>query len=301
GDGTNDCEDLCPANPNKTDPGVCGCGVVDMDTDNDGVLDCNDQEINSPCPNDVNANGVSNDTDGDGTPNCQDGCPSDPNKTSPGVCGCGVADTDTDSDGVLDCNDQEINSPCPNDVNANGVSNDTDGDGTPNCQDTCDNSIDSDGDGTNDCEDLCPANPNKTDPGVCGCGTPDTDSDGDGVADCSDLCPGFDDTVDSDSDGIPDGCDGTLSIESFDFKNIIITPNPFSSNIILELPHKYKNLELHIVLYDMSGRIILRKDMIIDENRQTITNLEYLNQGVYVIKISSNTIHGGAVKYLVKY
>jgi hypothetical protein len=34
-----------------------------------------------------------------------DCCPSDPKKTAPGVCGCGVADTDTDADGTPDCND----------------------------------------------------------------------------------------------------------------------------------------------------------------------------------------------------
>lgn len=33
------------------------------------------------------------------------------------------------------------------------------------------------------------------------------DEDGDGVCDADDVCPGFDDTVDSDGDGIPDGCD----------------------------------------------------------------------------------------------
>jgi subtilisin family serine protease len=33
------------------------------------------------------------------------------------------------------------------------------------------------------------------------------DSDGDGVGDGCDVCPGFDDGVDVDSDGIPDGCD----------------------------------------------------------------------------------------------
>ncbi len=98
--------DNCPSDPNKTEPGVCGCGVADTDSDSDG------------------------------TPDCNDGCAADPNKTAPGVCGCGVADTDSDLDGTPDCNDG------------------------------------------------CAADPNKTAPGVCGCGVADTDSDGDGTPDC---------------------------------------------------------------------------------------------------------------------
>jgi hypothetical protein len=49
------------------------------------------------------------DQDGDGAVDCHDDCPNDPGKTSPGACGCGVADTDTDEDGTLDCDD---NCPC---------------------------------------------------------------------------------------------------------------------------------------------------------------------------------------------
>ena len=84
GDGFTDCEDSdceaeevctdqCPADPFKTEPGVCGCGVPD------------------------------DDDDGDGTLNCLDDCPADPNKTAPGACGCGVSDEDLDGDGVADC------------------------------------------------------------------------------------------------------------------------------------------------------------------------------------------------------
>ncbi|MBL7964385.1 MAG: T9SS type A sorting domain-containing protein [Flavobacteriales bacterium] len=51
--------DLCPTDPNKIAPGLCGCGVSDTDSDSDG------------------------------TPDCNDGCPLDPNKSAPGVCGCG--------------------------------------------------------------------------------------------------------------------------------------------------------------------------------------------------------------------
>ncbi len=34
-----------------------------------------------------------------------------------------------------------------------------------------------------------------------------SDADGDGICDEEDVCPGFDDTVDTDGDGIPDGCE----------------------------------------------------------------------------------------------
>ncbi|HMZ47742.1 MAG TPA: hypothetical protein PL002_04170, partial [Flavobacteriales bacterium] len=107
-DGTADCNDLCPADPAKVAPGICGCGAVDTDTDLDGTADCNDG-----CPNDplktaagICGCGVADtDSDGDGTADCNDGCPNDPLKTAAGICGCGVADTDSDSDGTADCND----------------------------------------------------------------------------------------------------------------------------------------------------------------------------------------------------
>lgn len=50
------------------------------------------------------------DSDGDGTPDGCDACPTDPAKTEPGLCGCGVADVDTDGDGTPDCLDG-----CPED------------------------------------------------------------------------------------------------------------------------------------------------------------------------------------------
>ena len=93
GDASGDC---CPLDPNKTQPGVCGCGIADEDIDTDGVIDCNDG-----CPGDHNkaAPGVCGcgipdvDTDGDGTLDCMDGCPKDRTRLQPGVCGCGAPDT----------------------------------------------------------------------------------------------------------------------------------------------------------------------------------------------------------------
>ncbi|MFO1200874.1 MAG: GEVED domain-containing protein, partial [Burkholderiaceae bacterium] len=108
------------------------------------------------------------DTDGDGVDDCADGCITDPNKATPGVCGCGVPDTDTDGDGTPDCTDG-----CPTDPLK--IAPGTCGCGT---RDT-----DTDGDGTPDCNDGCPTDPFKTAPGACGCGISDVDTDGDGTPD----------------------------------------------------------------------------------------------------------------------
>ncbi len=215
-DGSTDICELCDDDPNKTELGICGCGVSDLDSDEDGTADCNDQ-----CPSDSNkvapgicGCGVSDvDSDEDGTADCNDQCPSDSNKVAPGICGCGVSDVDSDEDGTADCNDQ-----CPIDFNkvapgicGCGVSDlDSDEDGTADCNDQCPSDfnkvapgicgcgvsdLDSDEDGTADCNDQCSSDPGSSDPakivpGVCGCGVPDTDSDGDGMADCVDQCAG---------------------------------------------------------------------------------------------------------------
>lgn len=47
---------------------------------------------------------------------------------------------------------------------------------------------DQDSDGVLDCEDKCKYDPDKTAPGVCGCHTPDVDDDSDGVENCLEEC-----------------------------------------------------------------------------------------------------------------
>ena len=59
-----DC-DGCPDDPAKTSPGLCRCGVSDIDSDSDTIPDCVD-----PCPSDN-----PDDSDGDGVCNSDDLCP----------------------------------------------------------------------------------------------------------------------------------------------------------------------------------------------------------------------------------
>jgi hypothetical protein len=79
GDGSDGmCGDLCPEDPLKTEPGLCGCGVVDDETDSDGdtVPDCIDQ-----CPGEDDLQ----DLNGNGIPDCLEQQPGIPTVSSWGL------------------------------------------------------------------------------------------------------------------------------------------------------------------------------------------------------------------------
>lgn len=156
------------------------------DQDGDGIADDVDN-----CPNNFNPDQT--DSDGDGVGDLCDTCATDPNKVSPGECGCRVADTDSDHDGTPDCFD-----PCSSDPTK--TSPGLCGCGIPD--------TDTDDDGRADCDDACPNDRDKIAPGACGCGIPDTDTDGDGVPNCHDNCPTTfnPDQRDSNNDGVGDAC-----------------------------------------------------------------------------------------------
>lgn len=155
-----------------TDCGPGGtCSLNQEDIDDDGVGDVCD--ICPEAHNDL-------DSDQDGWPDGCDNCPSiaNPSVTCLRPLGCcGVAyfqlwQPDNECDGLGD---------------------------------VCD--PDDDNDGWPDVGDNCPDVAN----GPSEAGIPDvgnqTDSDGDGMGNTCDICPGFDDTLDCDANGVPDGCE----------------------------------------------------------------------------------------------
>ena len=217
-------QDNCPGDPLKTEPGICGCGNPETgDTDGDGALDCIDECPDDPLKTEPGECGCGN-SESDGC--CASGyvrlqiggchpagdLPYPPFEC-PGVavlttCGLGTFESfGSYAEPVTDCFDET--GPCntsPVRINngygkctcyeairntgrGDGYSHNTfyhDGSQWPNCNalpyewpyNTCP-------------EDGCPTDGLKAEPGVCGCGVPDTDEDGNGVVDCLES-PEFD-------------------------------------------------------------------------------------------------------------
>lgn len=78
-DGVGDVCDGCPNDANKSEPGQCGCGNEDTDSDGDGTADCNETGCQGP------------DSDCDGVANACDVCPT------------GNDAIDNNNDGIADC------------------------------------------------------------------------------------------------------------------------------------------------------------------------------------------------------
>jgi cysteine-rich repeat protein len=97
--------DVCPWDSNrKWDVGQCGCGGSWS-----GEPQQRSGDIREP----------NSDNDEENIPDCIDSCPLDPNKSEPGICGCGLSDVgDRDFDGIPDacdspkCGDKLVEAFC---------------------------------------------------------------------------------------------------------------------------------------------------------------------------------------------
>lgn len=175
------CNDLDICTSDDVFDANCNCAGTFADSDSDGVCDGLD----------VCAGGDDSiDGDNDGVPDFCDGC----------AVGC----PDADCDSVCDADD----------ICANGDdTRDMDNDGIPDYCDPCDDII-----GTV-CNDGDACTINDVYDSDCNCFGTFNDTDGDGVCNANDNCEGFDDNLDVDDDGNPDGCD--------DCNNLIESPKLF--------------------------------------------------------------------------
>ena len=134
--------DACPTDANKLAPGACGCGNAETDTDGDLSADCVDTDDDNDGISDAadcaplnsaigSATVWYQDSDGDGkgddaatqtscdqptgyVPVSGDACPTDANKLTPGICGCGIAEGTCPTTGVVDLKSTEAIKIMPN-------------------------------------------------------------------------------------------------------------------------------------------------------------------------------------------
>ncbi|WP_405572720.1 PKD domain-containing protein [Winogradskyella sp. Asnod2-B02-A] len=153
------------------------------------------------------------------------------------------------------------------------------------------------------------------------------DLDGDGygdpnstIEDCSDTPPlgyvvnGLDcndtdglinpDAEDSEGNAIDENCDGvdgdTLGLDDFNLDDIKVLSNPFSDQLIINVPTILTGSQLDITIYDLNGRMVYQNVHSISANQITINNLGELEKSTYLLEISNEEFGLNVVKKLVK-
>ena len=171
-----------------------------VDSDNDGVLNANDN-----CPTEANADQA--DADGDGVGDVCDICVNTLNGETVNGSGCSASQLDDDNDGVMNNMDACADTPTGETVNGSGCSTsqtDADNDGVKDNVDICANTptgesvnasgcsqsqLDDDNDEVMNNVDLCGNTPNGESVNTDGCSSGQLDDDNDGVNNDKDLCP----------------------------------------------------------------------------------------------------------------
>jgi hypothetical protein len=233
--------DLCPNDPNKIQPGICGCGVPDIDSDADEIPDCTDVCPDDPNPDqgDTDVDGVGDvcdlctDTDNDsyGNPgfpanNCfTDNCPDDSN----------IGQADADIDGIGDVCD-----PCTDiDDDDYGIGEECQG------EDCDDNDPDINPEATELCDDIDNDCDGEIDEGVKNTYYLDSDDDGYGdPAQSIQACTPPEDYVENNHDSCPDSnLEKTITMEGCDsgVGNQLFEDGCTMSDLIAECAEGAKN------------------------------------------------------------
>ena len=96
-------------------------------------------------------------------------------------------------------------------------------------------------------------------------------------------------------------CGRSLSVEDNSvLENIIVSPNPFTEIITLNLPSALANQAFDLYVIDINGRVVLNQTSDANNGKIRISNLNNLDKSIYFLKIESTTSDISITKKIIK-
>lgn len=95
-------------------------------------------------------------------------------------------------------------------------------------------------------------------------------------------------------------CAGALSTNDFDLADVVISPNPFTESLTIELPPAINNQEFNITIVDINGRVVLDVEQTANSGEISLTNLSSLRSALYFLNLESTTSDLRITKKLIK-
>ncbi len=131
----------------------------------------------------------------------------------------------------------------------------------------------------------------------CDCVGVFADEDNDTVCDADDVCPGFDDLLDDDGDGIPNGCEdvSTLTINSLEFE---LFPNPSNGQAIITLKAA-KDFPKTMELRNALGQRVEDVEFISIGDKNIQVNCRSCEQGLYFLQLENEKAMSGTSRWLI--
>ena len=94
-------------------------------------------------------------------------------------------------------------------------------------------------------------------------------------------------------------CGGSLTVKDFSIETVDVSPNPFTSSIIIKLSNDL-NDDYSVSLFDINGRVILNETKTATNGIMGISNLDELEDALYFVKITNKNNGASITKKVIK-
>lgn len=94
-------------------------------------------------------------------------------------------------------------------------------------------------------------------------------------------------------------CGGSLTVEDFSLETVEVSPNPFTSSIIIKLSNGLSD-DYSVNVFDINGRVILNETKTATNGTIRISNLDELEDALYFVEISNKNNGASITKKIIK-